>query len=152
VEGAVTEFGNFANINVDKLVGEAQQRFARLSELRERMATFEGHAQTEDGRIRATYSASGGLTHLHLDPRALRLGSEELAEKIVEVVQQAARDLQEQNQQAMTELFGEDDNPMRYLTDQQAVQERADEMQRNFNRAMNDVMGELDKVRRRLGL
>lgn len=148
----MTQFGDFANINVDKLVNEAQQRFARLSELRERMSTFEGHAQTEDGRIRATYTATGGLTHLHLDPRAMRMGSEELAETIVSVVQQAARDLQEQNHQAMTEVFGEDENPMRYLTDQQAIQDRANEMQRNFNRTMNDVMGELDRVRRRLGL
>ncbi|HEX5494811.1 MAG TPA: YbaB/EbfC family nucleoid-associated protein [Mycobacteriales bacterium] len=148
----MTQFGDFANLNVDRLVDDARQRFARVHELQERTSAFEGHARTEDGRISATYTATGGLTGLHLDPRALRMGSEELAEKIVEVIGEAARDLQRQNAEAMNEVFGEDGNPMRYLTDQQAVEDRATEMRQSFDRTMNDVVGELDRVRRRLGI
>lgn len=148
----MTQFGDFANINVDKLVGEAQQRFAKINDLRERMAELEGSASVEDGRIKATYSAKGGLTSLFIDPRAMRMGSEELAEKIMAAIQEAARDLQEQNAEAMSEVFGDDENPMKYLTDTDAAQERADEMKQSFDRTMNDVMGELDKVRKRLNL
>lgn len=147
----MTQFGDFANLNVDKLVNDARQRFARMSELQERMSAFEGHARSEDGRISATYTAAKGLTDLHLDPRALRMGSQELADTIVWVIGEAAADLQRQNTEAMSEVFGEDGNPMRYLTDRQAVEDRANEMRQSFDRTMNDVVGELDRVRKRLG-
>lgn len=148
----MSQFGDFANLDVDRLVGEAQQRFARMHELRERMAAFVGRGQTEDGRISATYTATGGLTELHLDPRAMRMGSDELAERIVWVIGEATRDLHRQNTEAMSEVFGEDGDPMRLLTDPQAVEQRATEMRQSFDRTMNDVVGELDRVRRRLGL
>ena len=148
----MTQFGDFANLDVDRLVGEAQQRFAKMRDLQERMSELRGQAQTEDGRIRATYTAAGGLTELHLDPRALRMGSEELAERIVWVIGEAARNLHEQNREAMSEVFGPDGDPMNYLTDRQAMEERATEMRQNFDRTMNDVVGELDRVRKRLGL
>lgn len=148
----MTGFGDFANIDIDKLLRESQQRFARAAELQERMANLVGRAESEDGRVTATYTTGGGLTALELDPRAMRMASGELAETIKSVIHAAARNLQEQSQEVMVEVFGEDENPMQFLTDRDALESKAQEMQSTYDRTMNDVMGGLEAVKKRLGL
>jgi DNA-binding protein YbaB len=148
----VEGFGAFANIDVDKLLNGAQERISRVQEMQERLADLAGQAEAAEGRIKATYTMAGGLTGLEIDPRALRMGSKDLADTVRSTVQEAAQDLQRQIAEAMSDVFGEKDNPMNLVGDQNAAVAKAKEAQAAYDRTMQDVMGELDAVRKRLGL
>lgn len=145
------EFGDFANIDVDKLLNGADSQFARMEELQKSLATLAGRAQDEDGLVTVEYAAEG-LQELQLHPKAMRLSSGELAERIKEVLHAATRDLQDQVNAVMAETFGEDDNPMRFAQDPDAALQQLKSAEAAYNRTFEDVMGELDRIRRRLDL
>ncbi|MFI6596334.1 YbaB/EbfC family nucleoid-associated protein [Nonomuraea sp. NPDC050536] len=145
------EFGDFANIDIDKLLKTADSQFARVEELQKAMADLVGRAEDEDGLVSAGFTAAG-LTDLELHPKAMRLSSGELSEKIKQVVRDASDDLQRQINSAMNDVFGEEDNPMRFVDNPDAALEQVRSAEAAYNRTFEDVMGELDRIRRRLDL
>jgi DNA-binding protein YbaB len=151
LEGKMQEFGDFANIDIDKLLKGADEQFARIEELQKNMSDIVGRSQDDDGLVTVAYG-SEGLRDLQLHPKAMRLSSGELAELIKEQLQKATSDLQQQVTQAMGEAFGEEDNPMKYVDDPEAALSKIKEAESVYNRTFEDVMGELDRIRRRLDL
>ncbi|WP_219467197.1 YbaB/EbfC family nucleoid-associated protein [Nonomuraea rhizosphaerae] len=145
------EFGDFANIDIEKLLKGADEQFARIEELQKNMAELVGRSQDDDGLVTVEY-ASEGLRELQLHPKAMRLSSGELADLIKEQLQKAATDLQQQVAQAMGDTFGEDENPMKYVDNPEAAMSKIKEAESAYNRTFEDVMGELDRIRRRLDL
>jgi hypothetical protein len=53
----------------------------------------EGHGEAAEGRIRVTAGVGGELTSIELDPRVMRMASEELAAELTSAVNAALRDL-----------------------------------------------------------
>ncbi|GAA3115126.1 hypothetical protein GCM10017600_70040 [Streptosporangium carneum] len=145
------DFGDFANIDIEKLLSGNSSQFMKMEELQKDLSTLVGRAQDEDGLVAVEYAAEG-LRELDLHPKAMRLSSGELAERIKLVVHQAAEDLREQVEAAMGRAFGEENNPMKLLGDPEAVLGRVREAEVTYNRTFEDVMGELDRIRRRLEL
>ncbi|WP_406312381.1 YbaB/EbfC family nucleoid-associated protein [Streptosporangium sp. NBC_01639] len=144
-------FGDFANIDIEKLLNGADSQFAQMEELQKSMGTLVGHAQDEDRLVTVEYAAEG-VRELVLHPKALRLGASELAEKIKMVIAAATEDLQRQVNEAMGEVFGEEDNPMKFINDPDAALNQIKDAEAAYNRTFEDVMGELDRIRRRLDL
>ncbi|WP_433244245.1 YbaB/EbfC family nucleoid-associated protein [Streptosporangium sp. CA-135522] len=145
------EFGDFANIDVEKLLKGADEQFARMEEMQKSMADLVGRAEDDDGLVTVEY-ASEGIRELQLHPKAMRLSAGELAEKIKVVVADAAQDLQKQVNEVMAELFGEEDNPMSYINDPEKAINQIKDAEDAYNRTFDDVMGELDRIRRRMDL
>ncbi|MEV0148073.1 MULTISPECIES: YbaB/EbfC family nucleoid-associated protein [unclassified Nonomuraea] len=145
------EFGDFANIDIDKLLKGADEQFARIEELQKSMSTIVGRAQDDDGLV-TVECGSEGLRELQLHPKAMRLSSGELADLIKVVLRDATADLQTQVSGAMSEAFGEDDNPMKYVENPEEALNKIKEAESAYNRTFEDVMGELDRIRRRLDL
>lgn len=144
----MNEFGDFANIDVDKLLNGAQERVAKMQEMRERISELVGYAQDEEGMVKVTYTAAGGLDQLELNPRAMRLASQDLSERIRTAVREAAEDLQRKMREVTQETFG--DRPD--LRDPEVAMEQAKEAQAAFDRTLKDAVGELDRIRKRMGL
>ncbi|GAA3812108.1 hypothetical protein GCM10022226_35950 [Sphaerisporangium flaviroseum] len=147
----MTEFPDFANIDVEKLLNQSQQQFARLEELQERTSALVGEAQDKDGLVTVEY-AGDGLRDLRLNPRAMRLASADLADLIKSVAREAAKDLERQTTELMGEVFGEEDNPMKLLNDPDAAMAKIRDAEKAYNRTFEDVMGDLEEIRRRLQL
>ncbi|MFF5212397.1 YbaB/EbfC family nucleoid-associated protein [Streptosporangium sp. NPDC000396] len=143
--------GNYENIDVDKILKYTSGHFARVDEVQKTMATVVGRAQDEDGLVTVEY-AGNGLRELELHPKAMRLNAGELAEKIKETIRDAAFDLQEQLSQVMAEAFGEEDNPMRFFNNPDAILEQARDAEAAYNKTFENVMNELDRIGSRLGL
>ncbi|MEO3873647.1 YbaB/EbfC family nucleoid-associated protein [Nonomuraea sp. B12E4] len=143
------EFGDFAKIDIDKLLKGADRQLALLGEFQQNVGSLVGRAQDEDGFVTVEYGQEG-VRELELHPKAMRLSSGELAELIKTALKDATDDFQKQLHEAAGELFGEEDNPMKF--DPEAMTERLHAAQRMHDRAFEDVMGELDGIRRRLGL
>ncbi|SDH82179.1 hypothetical protein [Nonomuraea jiangxiensis] len=145
------EFGDFAKIDIDKLLEGADKQIALLGEFQKNVTSLVGRAQDEDGFVTVEY-AQEGVRELELHPKAMRLSSGELAELIKATLKDATDDFQKQLHETAGGLFGEEDNPMKFATDPEAMTERLNAAQRMHDRAFEDVMGELDGIRRRLGL
>ncbi|WP_030913734.1 YbaB/EbfC family nucleoid-associated protein [Streptosporangium amethystogenes] len=143
------EFGDFANIDIDKLLNDADSQIARMGSLQEDMAKLVGRAQDEDELVTVEYTAEG-LRTLDIHPKAMRLSSSELAEKIKAVLQDASQDLQVRMSAAMGETFGEEMNPMKFIADPDVATDRLKSAEAVYQRTFEDAMGELDRIRRRL--
>ena len=87
---SITPDGDF---DVAGFLERGEAYLKRMERLQEDMAAVVGRARDEDGLVAAEFGA-GGLTELELHPKAMRLSSGELAERVKEVVRAASADLQ----------------------------------------------------------
>ncbi|KAB8198058.1 YbaB/EbfC family DNA-binding protein [Nonomuraea phyllanthi] len=122
-----------------------------MEELQKAMADMVGTATDESKFVTVEY-AGEGIRELTIHPKAMRLSSGELADIIKQVVADAAEDLQRQVNEAMSEVFGEEDNPMNLINDPEGAMQQIRSAEEAYNRTFDDVMGELDRIRRRLDL
>jgi DNA-binding protein YbaB len=87
---------------IERFADELQKDLASLGGLQERITEIRGRGESAQGRVVAEASASGVLTGLTIDPRAMRLGSDELAGAILQAAAGAVQNAGEQ----INELMG----------------------------------------------
>jgi DNA-binding protein YbaB len=80
---------------IDRLLDSFQADVAELDRLKDRIAEVRGRGEAADGKVVVELSPTGALAGLTIDPRAMRLGSDELAAAILEAAGEAARDVEE---------------------------------------------------------
>ena len=140
---------DFSDLDLDKILRNADRQMERAVAFQQTLQELTGHAEDEDGLVRAEYGGSG-LKELILHPKAMRLSSGELAARIKEVIAQATADLQEKVAEAMGEAFGEENNPMRFVRDPDGGMEMVRQAESAYNRTYENITGELDKIRQRM--
>lgn len=116
----------------EEIVRAQQERMAKAQELQRATAEITGVAASEDERIKVTFSESDGLRNLVLDPRVLRLPSEDLAHEIIRIVNQARDDARKQLQQLVA------DSAQDGLPDPESVLEKMPEIERSVDELMRD--------------
>ncbi|MFF4773025.1 hypothetical protein [Microtetraspora fusca] len=146
----MTGFGDFANIDIEQLMRRGDQQIEEMRRFESVMSGLVGRAQDEDRLVTVEY-AGAGLRELELHPKAMRLSSGELAEKIKETIRAAAEDMQRQVEEASEEVFGKENDPMKLLKEPDAAMDKVREAEGIYGRTFDDVMAELDRIRRRLG-
>jgi DNA-binding protein YbaB len=139
-------------MDFNEVLRSSRERMAKVAQVRERMAGLTGSAESSDGRVKVVCTSTDPLAELHLDPRAMRMGSEELAAAIRQVSRQAREDLDRQVDEITKEAYGEDDNPMDLLRNREELKENLTEMQGMFEKAGNDAHAMIDQLRRGLGI
>jgi hypothetical protein len=92
--------------NLDDLIAETERQVAALGQLQQRLAGVTGEAHGPRNLAFARTSASGLLEELVIDPRGLRLDSQELAEEIVAAVRAAATQASERIAELSEEILG----------------------------------------------
>lgn len=122
----------------------AKNNLARMGDLQETLTSLVGVAESGDGRVRAESDSASGLKKLTIDPRAMRMGSEELAETITKVVAEAMADLRRQTQEAVQRVMGDK------KTTPKDAKARIDEARASFDRIAIDAQSEMERLRRRL--
>jgi DNA-binding protein YbaB len=136
----------------EELYAAQREQLAKAEELQRRIETVTGTATSSDERIAVSFSEANGVQDLVLDPRVLRMPSEDLAAEIVRLVNAARTEAHGQIQQVMNETLGDGGRP-----DPEQIGEQAAELQRSLDELMRDTMrmdGELTDVfdrMRRLG-
>ena len=98
----MTQF-NDPYARLDQLRGMFESTQTKVQQMQQRIAAIEVEAAEEDGRLKATVG-SAGVTGLFIDPRAMRLGSEEIAERLTALIRRATQDVHAQVQQISDEL------------------------------------------------
>ncbi|WP_157251668.1 YbaB/EbfC family nucleoid-associated protein [Nonomuraea typhae] len=77
---------------LDRMFAEFHGEISRLQGLQHEIEEIRGRGTAADGRIVAETTMTGALAALTIDPRAMRLGSGELAEAILGAAAAAAQD------------------------------------------------------------
>jgi DNA-binding protein YbaB len=148
----MSEFGDLANLDIEKLVRVSEEHSARVKEMQERAVELKGCAESKDRRIKVTCTTTGGVSDIEIDPRAMRMPAKEFAETLKTLIREANADLHRQLSDLMAETYGEAANPMALAQNQEAVQERIQEAAAAYDRTLDDAMSELQRIAKQLGL
>ena len=83
----------FLDEEMQRLLAQFQADMRPLQELRESLDNLRGHGEAANGQVKAEVLPSGALGGLRIDPRAMRLGADALAEAVLAAANDAAADL-----------------------------------------------------------
>ncbi|MGH3486924.1 MAG: YbaB/EbfC family nucleoid-associated protein [Actinopolymorphaceae bacterium] len=78
--------------DVHDMMRSAAEKLDRLRGMRNEMADLRGEGEAADGKVRASVLPGGAPQTLELDPRAMKMASEDLAEAILEAIRVATDD------------------------------------------------------------
>ncbi|MFC4584712.1 YbaB/EbfC family nucleoid-associated protein [Sphaerisporangium corydalis] len=107
-------FGPFSptgDPEVDEVLKTLNAQSADFEEAGRLLSETVGRGEAEEGRVVVEVRPNGSLTALRIDPRAMRLGSEALAEAILRAAGAAEADAAERAESLMLPLFGEPGTP-----------------------------------------
>jgi DNA-binding protein YbaB len=90
--------------DLDSLLKMATEKIDAARTAADAMAKLEGHGEAEEGRIAVTVSPTGALKSLTIDPRAMRLGSQDLAAAILAAASAASANAADQMRELVTGL------------------------------------------------
>jgi DNA-binding protein YbaB len=94
--------------HIDELLQTYQEKRRQIADMQSRLEAIEAEAEAADGMVRVKVDRQGRLTSLELDPRVQRrLGSEQLAESIMEAARDAQAQVADQMRAAMQGLTPE---------------------------------------------
>lgn len=93
--------------SIDSLTAMVTGQNTKLHDVRRQMTELKGKGRAADERVEVEVDQSGALAGLKIDPRAMRLGSQELAEAILTAAQQGVRDVNAQAEKLMQPLITE---------------------------------------------
>ncbi|MBN6056477.1 YbaB/EbfC family nucleoid-associated protein [Nonomuraea sp. RK-328] len=144
-------YQEYPGIDVERLLQVAERQVAQAEEAQKALSDVVGRASDPDNLVHVEFNAQG-VRELELRPKAMRLSSEELAEKIKATIRAAVDDHQARVEEVMVEVYGEEDNPMRLVKDPDASLDRLRSAEAAFNQTFDSVMGELQAINRRLDL
>jgi len=143
----VADFSSYLSKGMmDETLRGAQQQLGRAKDLQERLSSIVGTAEAQDGRVKIECTNDKGVTKVHLDPRAMRMASAELAETFTAVAQEAMADLRKQTQAAIKEVYGGGEEAFNL----EAARERREEVDQSFRAALGDAQSEMGKLMSRL--
>jgi DNA-binding protein YbaB len=92
---------------LEDIIAEANRVVSKSKELEEPIAGLEGTAAAADGYVEVTVAAGGRVKSINLNPRAMKLGSEDLAEALMEAIAEAQELLDAQMQEATKDFLGD---------------------------------------------
>jgi DNA-binding protein YbaB len=144
-EQPMTEFTGFSSSELEKALRDAEQRTGRIRELDERISELVGEGEAADGDVWVSWTANGGIGEVQIDPEAMALSPEELADAVRTAVREALADLREQVRDVTAEVMGED-----FRADPEEARRQLEQARQEFDSRMGQVMGELDRARRTL--
>ncbi|MEU8249394.1 YbaB/EbfC family nucleoid-associated protein [Nonomuraea sp. NPDC048916] len=108
--------GSSGDPDLDRLMAEFKANSRELSDVMEQVGEVRGQATSADDKIRVQVSSSGQLTSLRIDPRAMKLGSQELADAIMDAARRATEDAARRLMDVTRPYLGDDrqgDQPRR---------------------------------------
>jgi hypothetical protein len=126
------------------------EQLAQAEQLEQGIRAAAGSAASEDGRIRVAWSEAGGIDELVIDPRAMRLASEELAAQIALVVNAARAQAQQQVADLVADAMGSGaPDPREVVAQLPELSVQLDEIMRETASMGSTVAGIMDRMRAR---
>lgn len=137
----------------EEIMATQREQMQKTQELERQLKEITGSATSEDERITVVYSEFNGLKELKLDPRVMRMPSDDLSAEIIRLVNEAKADGQSQIESLVQETFGEDGQPdPEQLTEQTAqLHMTMDELMRDTMQMEGDLTAIVERMRQMAG-
>lgn len=139
---------DYRDLDLERLSEINEERLGRIRGLEPVLRDLTGVGEAANGLVRSTVDSSNTLSELYIDPRAMRLGSEALAEQIVEATAGATRQLQEQVESLMRDAMGDDAPGLSVTEVQRNAESQFADIEAGLRRTLDQIMGDVDKLRR----
>ncbi|MEQ4725778.1 YbaB/EbfC family nucleoid-associated protein [Nonomuraea sp. B19D2] len=91
---------------IDRALAEMAAQTARFEEVSRLLEETRGRGESAGGQVAVELRHTGSLAGLHIDPRAMRLGSQALADAILEAFRLAEEDMAGQSYDLARTVFG----------------------------------------------
>jgi DNA-binding protein YbaB len=127
--------------NLDAKLRDLRRAADGMRAARERLASLVGTGIAADGRVRVTWAAATGLDQLDLDPRAMRMPSQDLSAAIKSAITDAMADLRRQTAEVLRTETGASAG---------GSVAKIEEMQETFTSQMDEITARIDEARRRM--
>jgi len=116
--------------------------------LQERLAEIQGEGTGAEGYVRLTVEPGGAIRDLYLNPRVMRMASEDLADAIRQAHRSAAEDLQAKVNEATMDLLGPGIAGL--LSGEKSVEDVFGAMRATAEETLDRSLAEIDRLRRNL--
>jgi DNA-binding protein YbaB len=127
--------------DLDGKLREIRKASDGMRAVRERLAGLAGTGIAADGHVRVTWAAATGLDQLHLDPRAMRMPSQDLAAAIKGAISDAMSDLRRQTAEVLRAETGASAG---------SSVAKIEEMREAFDSQMDEITTRIEDARRRM--
>jgi DNA-binding protein YbaB len=131
--------------HLERVLRDSEERMRQLSQVETVLAEVSSQFTTDDGLVTVELGADGALRHLGIDPRAMRLDSFTLAERITEAFAGAQQALQEDVARVMSEALGSD-NLTDVLDEAHRLRSSMDGMLEDVSRSVNDAIVQASRI------
>ncbi|MFG3435858.1 YbaB/EbfC family nucleoid-associated protein [Nonomuraea sp. NPDC047897] len=139
--------GDLDPANLERLVRQSEESVRRLADATAKLEAISGTGRSRSELVSAEVDNGGGIRRVVIDPRAMRLGSEELSEQVCEAVRAAQDDVQRQSLELVTSAIGDD--ATRATGDLDALQRELQDIQSSFARSVDASTAAVDRISRR---
>jgi DNA-binding protein YbaB len=140
------EYNEDLRRTLESMAGESAEYFHKSRLVQERLAAIIGTAASDDGFVKVTWRGDG-LSGLEINPRAMRMGSAELAETILRLSEKAKADGKRQAADVMSEVYGAE-NPADLVRNKEALQSSLAMMEKSFTGAVTDSLDLIQQLQR----
>lgn len=110
-------FQHFGMPEIDDKIVRLMEQMSSLHELQDSLAELVGEGTAADGYVVVRVDHSGMVSAVELNPRAMKMASEDLSAAIVEAGQQAANDLATKAQNLFSEQVPDMPDPEQAMQD-----------------------------------
>ncbi|MEU7740477.1 YbaB/EbfC family nucleoid-associated protein [Nonomuraea sp. NPDC049158] len=135
---------NIYRDELHRISEQAEQAHSRLKKAGGGFKDVYGAGESADGKVRARTDSSGRVTEVRLDPRAMKLSSQDLGEEVTLAVMRAQDDCERRQEELLYDAVG------RTAPSPDAVMTQFEEVMHTFNRAMNNRETRLDQIIREM--
>ncbi|MFI0479597.1 YbaB/EbfC family nucleoid-associated protein [Actinomadura sp. 9N215] len=101
----MNELKDALGFDPEKLAEDADAFFAQLRDMHQASTEVTARAESPDRRVAVEYSSADGVRTLHIGPRAMRMGAEELAGTVLSLIRQAQHEVETEGQKQLTEFL-----------------------------------------------
>lgn len=127
--------------DLDNATYDVEQSARRVQDARGELDAIVGSGESAEGNVRITTDVSGRVLSIHLDPRAMKLGSRDLADELLVAVRRAQDDSDAQRERIMSGALG---------TSEWSVDSFAERSHRQFDKIVDNHRRVLDESEARL--
>ena len=136
---------NFRIEDLERITREGEEAMRALTEAIAEMDEVIGEGEAAEGALRVVMDSTGHVIDVTLDPRALRLGADALADAMREAFNAAQDDLHDQTDELVSDALPA------YVAEADAgpgaMRDHFEQIQRSFDRAMADRQAAFDQIR-----
>src|SRR4051812_15084207 len=103
----MTDLSSFSSADMEATLKRARIQAEQIRDLQDELMALIGRGEAADGKVSVEYATGIGMQNLQLDPRAMRMASQDLAEAITSAVREAMDDLQRQTRDLTRAKLGD---------------------------------------------